>query len=192
MTPVERGAPLQEVQLVDLIRRAQTDADPAAFDGLYLLYADRIFRYLLVRTADVGTAEEAVAQTFVRLIEKISLFHIAPQDNVAIFSAWLYRMAYNGMIDLLRRQRRTQHVALDDALHIAPDLVHEQVEARLAFEEVLDKLPLLNEQQRQVVMLRFIEEYSVADTARMMQKTEGAVKALQHRAIEALRSFLRP
>lgn len=192
MTPVERGDPLQESQLVDLIRRAQTDANPAAFDGLYLLYADRIFRYLLVRTADAETAEEAAAQTFVRLIEKVNLYHIAPQDNVAIFTAWLYRMAYNGMIDLLRRQKRSRHLPIDDVQLVAHGSVPEQVERRMAFEEVLQKLQLLNEQQRQVVVLRFIEEYSVADTARIMEKTEGAVKALQHRALEALRSFLQP
>jgi RNA polymerase sigma-70 factor (ECF subfamily) len=192
MTPVERGDPLQESQLVDLIRRAQANADPAAFDGLYLLYADRIFRYLLVRTADVETAEEAVSQTFVRLIEKVHLYQVAPQDNVAIFSAWLYRMAYNGMIDLLRRQQRTRHLPIDDAPLVAHGQVSEQVEGRLAFQEVLDKLQLLNDQQRQVVMLRFLEEHSVADTARIMQKTEGAVKALQHRALAALRSFLQP
>jgi RNA polymerase sigma-70 factor (ECF subfamily) len=55
---------------------------------------------------------------------------------------------------------------------------------------VLDKLQLLNEQQRQVIQLRFIEGLSIAETAHMMQKSEGAIKALQHRSLESLRRYL--
>ena len=191
MDEIQRGDPIEEMLLVDLIRRAQTGCNPVAFDGLYLLYADRIFRFLLVRLGDVEHAEEITAQVFLHLIEKIDKFQIAPKDNVAIFSAWLYRMAYNKMIDALRRHRPARHVALEQAEHITDGRqILEQIEERLDFEQILQKLPLLNDHQRQVIVLRFIEGLSIAETAQIMRKSEGAIKALQHRSLESLRRRL--
>lgn len=191
MDDVQRGDPIEETQLVDLISRAQRLSDPAAFDGLYMLYADRIFRFLLVRLGDVDNAEEITAQVFLRLIEKIGKFQIAPKDNVAIFSAWLYRMAYNKMIDSLRRYRPSRHMAIEHAEQMVDQhQVLEQIEEQLDFEQILQKLPLLNDQQRQVIMLRFIEGLSIIETAHIMQKSEGAIKALQHRSLESLRRYL--
>jgi RNA polymerase sigma-70 factor, ECF subfamily len=191
MDDIQRGDPIEETLLVRLIQRAQSNCDPEAFDGLYMLYADRIFRFLLVRLGDVDSAEEITAQVFLRLIEKIEKFQIAPKDNVAIFSAWLYRMAYNKMVDMLRRYRPMHHVSIEHAEHVADhQSILEQVEEKLDFEQILNKLPLLNDQQRQVIMLRFVEGLSIAETAQIMEKSEGAVKALQHRSLESLRRYL--
>jgi len=191
MDDIQRGDPIEETLLVNLIQRAQSNCHPQAFDGLYMLYADRIFRFLLVRLGDADAAEEVTAQVFLRLIEKIEKFQIAPKDNVAIFSAWLYRMAYNKMVDMLRRQRPMYHVAIEHAEYVVDQQpIIEQVEERLDFEQILNKLPLLNDQQRQVIMLRFVEGLSIAETAQIMQKSEGAIKALQHRSLESLRRYL--
>ena len=191
MDDIQRGDPIEEATLVNLIQRAQIDLEPEAFDGLYMLYADRVFRFLLVRLGDVDRAEDVTAQVFLRLIEKIDKFRIAPKDNVAIFSAWLYRMAYNKMVDMLRRHRPAQHIAIEHAEHIVDhQSIIEQVEEQLDFEQILNKLPLLNDQQRQVILLRFVEGLSIAETAQIMQKSEGAIKALQHRSLESLRRYL--
>lgn len=188
---LQRNAPLHEETLVDLLQRAQR-GDPTAFDGLYLLYADRVFRYLMVRTGATELAEEVTAQVFLRLLQKIDLYRIAPQDNVAIFSAWLYRLSHNRLVDLLRKQKRSQSVSLDAVQTIedrSPLL--QTIEERIDFEGIVSKLILLNEQQRAVLVLRFIEDYSIAETAEIMQKNEGAVKALQHRALENLRRYMK-
>jgi RNA polymerase sigma-70 factor (ECF subfamily) len=68
----------------------------------------------------------------------------------------------------------------------------ESVEDRLDFEKILEKVELLNEQQRQVIWLRFIEGLSITETAQIMDKSEGAIKALQHRSLESLRRYLQP
>jgi RNA polymerase sigma-70 factor (ECF subfamily) len=190
MAEIQRGDPVEETVLVDLLRRAQTHCDSTAFDGLYLLFADRVYRYLLARVSDADWAEEITSQVFLRLIEKVDIYRIGPQDNVAIFSAWLYRMAHNKMVDVIRSNRRGQEAPLDQAAQIAGGSGLEEVEARLDFGQVLDKLQFLNEQQREVILWRFVEELSIAETAQMMQKSEGAVKALQHRALESLRRQL--
>ncbi|NJN82172.1 MAG: sigma-70 family RNA polymerase sigma factor [Caldilineaceae bacterium] len=190
MFEVQRGDPLREEILVDLIQRAQTQSDPAAYDGLFLLYADRIFRYLLARLNDVDLAEDISSQVFIHLIEKIGLYRIGPKDNVAIFSSWFYRMAYNKMVDVLRHQQRSVQVPIEQAPVAVDAQFHTRTEIRLEFERVLTAMEQLNEQQREVIVLRFIEELSIAETAEVMQKTPGAVKALQHRAIDSLRHHL--
>ena len=192
MDRIERDAAIEEETLVDLLRRAQTAQDPQAFDGIYLLYADRVYRYLLARLGDVDGAEEITAQVFVHLIERIDKYRISPVDNVAIFSAWLYRMSYNKMVDVMRKNRRSQHAPIEVA-HQIPDaqVVSDDVFVRLDREELLKTIGLLNDSQRDVILLRFIEGYNIAETAHIMQKSEGAVKALQHRAIDNLRKYLK-
>jgi len=152
MADVQRGVPIEESVLVHYLQQAQTNADPNAFDGLYLLYA---------------------------------------KDNVSIFSAWLYRLAHNKMVDILRKQKRTKHVAIENAFGLASnENITEEVSVKIEAEHVIDQLQYLNEQQRQVIVLRFLEGYSVAETAQVMQKSEGAIKALQHRSLNSLRRHL--
>lgn len=191
MDAIQRDDLIGEAPLVELLERAQQLADPAAFDGLYVLYADRIFRFLLARLNDTEAAEEITSQVFLRLIEKIDQYQIAPKDNAAIFTAWLYRMAYNKMIDVLRRQKYVAQVSMRAAEMIPHgQSMSDVVEERLEFEKVMEKVQLLNEQQRQVIWLRFVEGLSITETAQIMDKTEGAIKALQHRSLESLRRYL--
>lgn len=190
MLDIQRGDSVEEQTLVALLQQAQAHAEPHAFDGLYLLFADRVFRYLLARLGDAEAADEVTSLVFLRLIEKIDKYHIAPKDNVAIFSAWLYRLAYNKMVDVLRAQKRANWVDLEHAEHISDGDELERVDLRVEFESVMQKMELLNDQQREVLVLRFVEDLSIAETAEVMQKSEGAVKALQHRALESLRRHL--
>ena len=191
MSEVTRDGPIDESVLVDLISRAQKTCESDAFDGLYLLYADRVFRYLLARLNNWELAEDVTFQVFLRLIEKIDRYTIAPKDNAAIFSAWLYRMSHNKMVDHLRKQKSSRYVDLEDFEQI-PEKSQpvEDIQNHVDFDMLLQKLQLLNEQQRQVIVLRFIEGLNIAETALVMQKSEGAIKALQHRSLENLKRFV--
>lgn len=192
MAEIQRGDPVEETVLVDLLRRAQENCDQAAFEGLYMLFADRVYRYLLARIGDVEWAEEITSQVFVRLIEKIDIYRIGPQDNVAIFSAWLYRLAHNKMVDVIRSHQRIREAPLERADHLSGGRELDEIEDRIDFSRILDTLQFLNDQQREVIRLRFVEELSIAETAQIMRKSEGAIKALQHRALESLRRHLQP
>jgi RNA polymerase sigma-70 factor (ECF subfamily) len=190
MADLQRNAVIEEAVLVDLIQRAQNDGDPTALDGLYLLYADRIFRYLLARLGDALMAEEVTSQVFMHLIQKLGQYRISPQDNVAIFSAWFYRLAYNKMIDIKRKQSRTRTAPIEYAEQMASKQhVLDEVIERISIEEILQKLQVLSGQQREVILLRFVEGCNIAETAAIMDKSEGAIKALQHRALENLRRY---
>ncbi|MCB0047191.1 MAG: sigma-70 family RNA polymerase sigma factor [Caldilineaceae bacterium] len=193
MTDIQRNAPIEESLLVDLIQRAQEWGDPRAFDGIYLLYADRIYRYLLARIGDPVLSEEVTSQVFLHLIRKIGRYRLAPQDNVAIFSAWFYRLAYNKMIDIQRKQKRTRAMPIEFAEQ-SPGKHHvaDEVLEKMEIEEVLQRMQSLNDSQKNVILLRFIEGHNIAETAQIMEKSEGAIKALQHRALENLRNLLLP
>ena len=192
MDRVERDAVIEEGMLVDLLRRAQEKQDPQAYDGIYLLYADRIFRFILVRVGDVDTAEEITSQVFVHLIERLDKYRIAPVDNAAIFSAWLYRMTYNKMVDVIRRNRRSPQLSIDVIQDMpTKQVVSDDVIQKIEHENLLETLSHLNEAQRDVILLRFVEGYNIVETAQIIQKTEGAVKALQHRAVSNLRRYLK-
>ncbi|MDQ7030607.1 MAG: sigma-70 family RNA polymerase sigma factor [Ardenticatenia bacterium] len=194
MSRRERDRSVNEATLVELIQRAQSTGDPAAFEELYTLYADKIYRFLLVRLQDVDLAEELTSQVFLRLIERIHQYHIQPRDNVVIFSGWLYQIARHLLTDMYRAESRRTTVSLDKAMHLASpqEAPHDAVERKLTMERVVAALANLNERQQQVITLRFLEGLSVAETARVMHMTEGAVKALQHRALRNLQNYLAP
>lgn len=187
---ITRNGPIEEDTLVELIRRAQESGDPDAFDGLYLLYADRIFRFLLGRVKKRAVAEDLTSQVFIRLIERIDQYDPADADNVAIFSAWLYRIARNIKNDAYRSAKRMDTVPIEHAdQESAGKRLIGEVEKRLDLQRILDRLQTLTEHQRDVIVLRFIEELTVAETATVMNKSEGAVKTLQYRALENLRQY---
>ena len=108
------------------------------------------------------------------------------------FSGWLYRIAHNLVIDHYRARDRQKVVSIDDVPHM-PDLgVNPLKAAELALdsEALRGAIRRLTDEQAIVISLRFFEGYSFAEIADMMEKTEGAVKALQHRAVATLRQLL--
>jgi DNA-directed RNA polymerase specialized sigma24 family protein len=116
MAEIQRGDPVEETTLVELLQRAQHDGDHVAFDGLYLLFADRVYRFLLARVGDVELAEEATSQVFLPDRKDPSLSN-RPADNVAIFSAWLIALPITRWW-ICARLRRTHLVNLDHADHV--------------------------------------------------------------------------
>lgn len=188
MTGIQRDGRIEEATLVSLIQRAQATRDSAAFDGLYHLYADRVYRYLMARVRDQSLAQELTAQCFLCLLERIGQYRLAEQNNAALFSSWLYRIAHNLMLDYWRRHARIESLPVEQvaALPAAPINLLERID----MQQIIHCLSYLKESQRQVLVLRFLEEFSIAETAMIMGRSEGAVKALQHRALANLRHFL--
>lgn len=190
MHQFQSSVSLGEDTLVDLLKRAQQDSDPSAFEGLYVLFANRIFRSALIRVGDRELAEEITHQVFVRLIEKIGLYRIAPANNVPNFIAWLNKVARNLTTDTLRTGKRAQYTVLDDAISIPVNSSNGAIDEEMEFDEVLQTLQTLSDDQYEVITLRFLEDLSIAEAAQVMQRSEGAIKALQHRALENLRRQL--
>ena len=182
-----------DAEMIALISAAQR-GDPKAYDQLYNLYSDKLFRYLYLRLGEREPAEDLMAEVFVRLIRMLPRYRINSARPVAAFSAWLYRIAGNLLTDHYRRQRFRRHADLADQSHLAVDgpSPHQQAETGEAATDVWAAVGQLGAEQQTVILHRFAEHCSLAEAAGLMGKSLGAVKALQHRALTNLRQLLAP
>ena len=170
-----------------LVRLAQ-QRDEKAFAQLYEAYFDRIYRYIVIRIGDATEAEDMTQQVFLKVLHSISSFRWAGKP----FSAWLFRIAHNQVVDHLRRKTRRTTVPIEEA----PPIIdpgrnpEEALEIKMDMEQVSRAARELTGAQREVISLRFAGGMSIAEVAKAMGRTEGAIKALQHSAIMALRKRL--
>ena len=170
-----------------LIQRAQ-QGDLTALSELYNLHVDRIYQYVRYRTGDDQTAEDITAEVFLRAIESLDRY----SDQGSPFIAWLYRIASARVIDYWRSSKRQQTAPLDDPL-LQDDLVDTDDAIDIDFlqhQSLQTALQQLTDDQQNVIILKFLQGLSNAEIAQVVGKTEGAVKALQRRALEALARLL--
>jgi RNA polymerase sigma-70 factor (ECF subfamily) len=169
-----------------LVLRAQ-QGDRGAFAQLYDLYARKIHSYLryhLNGRADL--AEDLAADVFLKAMEKIGSY----QFNGVPFSAWLYRIAHNHLIDFLRALPKKQGVSLDECTSVDDPAAEKALDGTLTSHQLSGALERLTGEQRQVIIYRFMQDRSIADTARLMAKNEDAIKQLQVRALRSMRRTL--
>ena len=161
--------------------------DEAALAKAYDQYAPAIYRYAYRLTGHTETAQEIVSDTFYRLLSALKNGG-GPEQHL---SAWLYRVAHNLTVDFYRRQPRQEQVTLDEAPDVAISDMHEERIVHMEeAKRIRDALWLLTPLQRQIIVLRFLEGLSNEEVARCVERTVGAVKALQHRALNSLRRVL--
>ena len=163
-----------------VIRAAQA-GDREAFALLYEAHVDRVYHYLLRRMGQPADAEDVTAEVFIRAMKALESFEI----RGAPFVAWLLRIANSMAFYQMKKQSRRREVPLQDNLsggNDPADLALNQV----ASEEVSRAMQGLTALQRQVMTLRYMAQLSIAETAAKMERTEGAIKFLQHSAIRAL------
>jgi RNA polymerase sigma-70 factor (ECF subfamily) len=172
-----------EARLVALAKQG----DERAVGELYRRHVDMIYRYTYARVKDWAAAEDLTAQVFLKALEGLPNY----EHTGAPFRAWLYRIAHARTVDYWRQQQRRQEVVLVDTLPARDPLPEEVVVARSQWDDAIDLLTNLTDDQRDVIMLRFIEEMSLAEAADTLGKTIGAVKALQHRALASLARLLK-
>jgi RNA polymerase sigma-70 factor, ECF subfamily len=178
---------IADAQITSLLPGCQR-GETAPVEALYDLYADRLYRYMLARVGNADAAADLTTELFVRVIKHIGNFRLNPRRPAASFSAWLYRIAANLVADHHRQQRRMVETDLSEDIRIparepAP---HHLVEQREAMARLSQAMADLSEDQRLVILGKFGEEMSNAEVAHWLGKTEGAVKSLQHRALQAL------
>jgi RNA polymerase sigma-70 factor (ECF subfamily) len=173
--------PLQDEE--SLVRRAQ-QRDSEAFARLYEAYFDKIYRYIATRVRNDSEAEDLTQQVFMKMLQSISSFKF----QGAPFSSWLYRIAHNQVIDFMRQQNKKTTVDIEglelpDNKEGPEHLLEQQADLEL----VKKATQKLTAAQQEVISLRFTGELSISECAKIMGKSEGAIKALQHSAVLALR-----
>lgn len=171
----------------NLISRA-TGGEAEAFGRLYDHYMPMIYRFILLRVAEREEAEDLTHQVFLKAWQKIGGY----SEKGLPFSSWLYRIARNSVIDHYRRTKPTAN--LED---------EENSEELISKPDILDKLDLksdakrafkaintLKDSEKEVIIMRFIDDLPIKEVAEAIGKTEGAVKLAQHRALNKLRKIL--
>ncbi len=169
----------------NLVRRAK-ERDGRAFAQLYEEYFDKIYRYVALKIGDRMEAEDITQQVFLNAIRAISSFKLKGIP----FSAWLFRIAHNQVVDYLRKKTRRSVSSIDKVSLCADDDPTQTLGRKLDVERLNSATRKLTLAQQEVISLRFAGEMSIAEVAKVMGKSEGAIKALQHSAIVALRKVL--
>ena len=166
----------------DLVKRAQQH-DGEAFGQLYDKYFNKIYRYVAFKVGNKAEAEDMAQQVFLSALENISSFK---WRNIP-FSAWLFRIAHNKVVDHLRKKSRRATVPLEGIQVVSASDPQQTTELRLDIEWLKSATGELTAAQQEVITLRFAGNLPIAQVAEIMDKSPGAIKALQHSAIVALR-----
>ena len=172
-------------ELRELIQRAQAH-DATAIGELYARYAGLIVRYLLVRVGDPELAQDLTQEVFIKVIGGIARFEY--RDEKA-FLGWIYTIAANLLLSYQRRQRivatplATCNELVDQRSQDDVSMVTERVDLQFAFGQ------LTHEQQR-VLTLRFFADLSSSEIAGLLQRSEGAIKSMQYRALQSLQKIM--
>jgi len=165
--------------------------DQEAFGRIYEANFDRIYRYIVLKIGNEAEAEDMTQQVFLNALKSISSY----KSQGAPFSAWLYRIAHNQVVDHYRKKSKRPDTLPDDPpveLASTDEGIDPQkiAEHGMTMEQVMMAARELTDAQREVISLRFTSDLSVAEVANIMGRSQGAVKALQHSAILALRKAL--
>ena len=155
-----------------------------AFGELYSIYLDRIYRYVFYQVKDKMTAEDITEEVFVKAWKAIN----SCKGKGKTFSSWLYRIAHNHMINTLRSMQKCTSIEGKNLAEVGDTKL--EVETGLERQELLEVIADLPENQRQVIILKFIEGMDNREIKKIMGKNEGAIRILQMRALAALRQKL--
>lgn len=165
-----------------LVEKSQ-NGDPKAFGELYERFIDKIFRFIFFRVGRKEVAEDLTQTVFLKALENIKSFRKESQ-----FSSWLFAIARNSVIDHYRGKKPVFRLGEFDELLVKDNTNDYESKEQLA--ETLNAIGRLKEEEREVIILHSIEEYSFEEIARITKKSSGALRILKHRALKKLKSEL--
>jgi len=177
----------ERARIAALVTLAQ-QGDAEAFGAVYDAYVDSIYRYLYYRVGSHTVAEDLTSETFLRALRRIDSFTWQGKD----IGAWFVTIARNLVTDHVKSSRFKLEVTTADMLDAdrADDGIEDEVLGRLQSAVLLDAVRQLKPEQQECIVLRFLQGLSLAETAAVMKRSEGAVKQLQLRAVRALARLL--
>jgi RNA polymerase sigma-70 factor (ECF subfamily) len=165
-----------------------TRGDREAFGRLYEQHAVRVFRHAYFLTGDVTLSEDLTAQTFLKALEAIPRY----QSRGVPFIAWLLRITCNLSINYRKAHKNNGHAQLPDTLEAEAAFCSPErsCEIKADGEFVWQEVRKLSCEQRQVIVMRFIDDLGYPDIAHVLGKTVGAVRVIQFRALANLRHLM--
>ena len=166
-----------------LIRQAQR-GNAESFGELYDHYLPKIYRYIFAKVSHREYAEDIAHEVFLAAWKNLPGYRMRGFP----FSSWLYRIARNEVIEYYRLEKH--HVSVDeldpDVVHLTP-AVHDELDRALAWNAVRNAMDHLTNQERDVLILRFVNDLTPKEVAAVLGKSEGAIRVMQHRALKELK-----
>lgn len=177
-----------EASIKNLVKKAKAGREPEAFGQLYDEYVEQIFRYVYYKLGNFAEAQDITGQTFLKAFENIDSYEVR---DVA-FSSWLYRIAHNMVVDHFRRESRRESVSIDEQPPTPSDRGNpvEAVMADMESERLYRAMQKLTHNQREVLVLKFVDNLSNGQVAEIMGISVGAVKSTQKRGLLSLNRIL--
>ncbi|HEY51455.1 MAG TPA: sigma-70 family RNA polymerase sigma factor [Dehalococcoidia bacterium] len=174
---------VRQTDIIILVEKA-IEGNVEAFGELYGIFLDRIYRYVFYQVRDRMTAEDITEEVFIKAWNAIS----SCKGKEKTFSAWLYRIAHNRVIDIFRSREKEQLIEMDPVAEAGSTEL--EVETEIDHRELLDSIAELPPNQKQVIILKYIEGLDNREIERIMGKKQGAIRILQMRALARLRERL--
>lgn len=173
----------------DLVKRAK-QADSEAFGQLYDRFAQRIFKYIRLKIQNQPEAEDVLQDVFVKAYRGLASLNLQDLN----FSAWLYKVAGNTINDYFRKKYRTHEseiIAIDESFDIPSGVsLQHEVEINSEIEMVRQAFDSLPPLYKQVLELRFLQEFDLDEIAKILNKTNLSVRLLQFRALKKVKIIL--
>lgn len=182
---VQRQPKEEVLEEWQLVKNAQK-YDENALHQLYERYYPKIYNYAFLQMGDVHAAEDLTSDVMLKMLESIHKYNFRGLP----FGAWVFRIARNRLIDLHRRRKRRGEVDLSETISGTLASPESMAERALERGQMQIALKHLTDEQRQVIVLKFIQGFDNRSVGRIMGRSEGAVKSLQHRALGSLRRVL--
>ena len=166
------------------LERNAAGGDVEAFGELYTAHVEQIYRYVFYQVRDKMTAEDITEETFIKAWRAIG----SCTGKEETFSAWLYRIAHNCTIDAFRSQQKqkAREMELTDEVGYTSKEIDESLKKR----EILEAISCLPQNQRQVIILKFIEGLDNQEIEQVTGRNQGAIRVMQMRALATLRQRL--
>jgi len=169
----------------NIVRQA-IEGNQWAFTRLYDEHFDKVYRYVYLRIGNRPEAEDLTQEVFLKALQSIGSY----KWRDVPFAAWLFRIAHNQVVDHVRKQSKHKRAPLEEAAAVSVEDPVAITEQKLAEAELTDAVKKLPGAQQEVISLRFIAGLPIAEVARILNKSEGTVKALQFNGTISLRRIL--
>lgn len=181
------AANLNQTEKERLVERA-AGGDSEAFGELYSTYVNRIYQYVFYQVKDKMTAEDITEDVFVKAWKAIS--HYKGKERT--FLPWLFSIAHNHMIDVYRKKQKELRTDATIEIETVADINDDRLrlEKQLERQQLLSAIACLPQNQRQVILFKFIEGLDNHEIGQVMRKNQGAIRILQMRALAALRQTI--
>jgi len=181
----DRSNPQLNLEVESIVAKA-TGGDTEAFGRLYDIYADRIYRHIYYRTSNVEDARDLTQEVFLKAWHGLPRF----QRNKASFLSWLFTIAHNRVIDYYRTKKYHSYLDNEIVMEDRGKGPQELVEAKFTQQQVRRAILQLPEEQQQVILMSFIEGFEYSEIAAALNKTEGNIRVIMHRALKRMREIL--